>query len=152
MREAFGGGFMIKMVLVFIVVYVSFMAVAVNYARAFRVKNGIINILEQYEYSGNQQDVALDKVAIYLGSINYNYTENQIDLNHYCNDGMFITASNFSSLSSGKVGGGYCLQKIETEDSNSFYYKVTTYIVADVPFLNPPVLSVNGETKIIHAR
>ena len=49
MRDAFGGTFMIKLGLVFLVVYVSFMAVAINYAKAFRVKNQIINIIEQYQ-------------------------------------------------------------------------------------------------------
>ena len=40
---------MIKLVLIFIVIYVSFMAVAINYAKAFRVKNEVINIIEQIQ-------------------------------------------------------------------------------------------------------
>ena len=44
MRDAFGGVFMIKLALIFIIIYVSFMAVAINYAKAFRVKNQVINI------------------------------------------------------------------------------------------------------------
>ena len=51
MRESFGGAFMLKLVIVFIVVYISFMAVAINYAKAFRVKNNVINILEQHQFS-----------------------------------------------------------------------------------------------------
>ena len=49
MRDAFGGAFMIKVMLIFLGIYIAFMAVALNYAKAFRVKNQIINIIEQYE-------------------------------------------------------------------------------------------------------
>ena len=50
MRESFGGAFMIKLVLVFIVIYITFMAVAIDYAKVFRVKNNVINILEQNQF------------------------------------------------------------------------------------------------------
>ena len=38
MRDAFGGAFMIKLFLVFILIYVCFIALALNYAKAFKVK------------------------------------------------------------------------------------------------------------------
>lgn len=38
MRDAFGGAFMIKVMLIFLGIYIAFMAVALNYAKAFRVK------------------------------------------------------------------------------------------------------------------
>ena len=49
MRDAFGGAFLIKVMLIFLGIYVAFMAVALNYAKAFKVKNYIINVIEQYE-------------------------------------------------------------------------------------------------------
>ena len=39
MREAFGGAFTIKLMLIFLAIYIAFIAVALNYAKAFRVKN-----------------------------------------------------------------------------------------------------------------
>ena len=52
MRESFGGAFIINLLLVFIVIFISFMAVTISYAKAFRVKNQVINIVEQNRYSG----------------------------------------------------------------------------------------------------
>ena len=52
MREYFGGAFILKLLFVFIVIFVSFMAVTISYAKAFRVKNQVINIVEQNQYSG----------------------------------------------------------------------------------------------------
>ena len=47
MRDAFGGEFMIRLMMVFIVVYVGFGAISLNYAKTFRLKNKIIDIIEQ---------------------------------------------------------------------------------------------------------
>ena len=49
MRDAFGGVFMIRLMLVFIFLYVIFTALALNYAKAFRIKNSIIDLIEQTE-------------------------------------------------------------------------------------------------------
>ena len=51
MRDAFGGAFMIKIFLISIIVYVCFTALALNYAKAFKVKNKIIDYLENNEIS-----------------------------------------------------------------------------------------------------
>ena len=40
MRESFGGAFMLKVAIVFIVIYVSFMAIAINYAKAYGTAKG----------------------------------------------------------------------------------------------------------------
>ena len=47
MRDAVGGTFMIKLILVFLAVYIIFMGAALNYAKAFRVKNKVMDIIEQ---------------------------------------------------------------------------------------------------------
>ena len=46
MRDAVGGSFMIKLIIVFLVLYIIFVAVALNYAKAFRVKNKVLDIIE----------------------------------------------------------------------------------------------------------
>ena len=46
MRDAFGGAFLIKVMLIFLGIYVAFMAVALNYAKAFKVKkNSILSLI-----------------------------------------------------------------------------------------------------------
>ena len=57
MRDAVGGTFMIKLLLIFLAVYTIFIAVALNYAKAFRVKNKILNIIEQNEGINSYNDV-----------------------------------------------------------------------------------------------
>ena len=49
MRDAFGGVFSTQLILVFIFLYVGFMAISFTYAKAFKYKNSIINYIEQNE-------------------------------------------------------------------------------------------------------
>ena len=49
MRDAFGGVFMMRLFLVFIVIYVGFTALSLNYAKAYRVKNNVISFIEEKE-------------------------------------------------------------------------------------------------------
>ncbi len=49
MRDAFGGAFMIRIFLIFILVYILLTAVAMNYAKAYKVKELVIAYLEDNE-------------------------------------------------------------------------------------------------------
>ena len=121
---------MIKLVLVFIVIYVSFMAVAINYAKAFRVKNQVINILEQSQYSAGNRTV-ITKVDEYLRNVNYNITNPACPVN-----------STFGQR-------GICVEN-HCNSNNDCYYTVTTFIHIDFPFFKVNMnLPVRGETKTI---
>ncbi|MDD3305005.1 MAG: hypothetical protein PHT75_02630, partial [Bacilli bacterium] len=67
MRESVGATFLIKIMVVFIVLYNSMLAIAVNYAMVFRVKNQIINLLEQYEGCVG----ARNNIEAYINSVGY---------------------------------------------------------------------------------
>ena len=140
MIESFGGAFMIKLVLIFIVLYVSFMAVAVNYAKAFRVKNNVINILEQ-----NQFVIGTDNIDIiddYLKNVPYNLNGNS-SISSDCD-------VSFGSNGSNKVltQNGVCITKFGSD--TDFYYRVTSYISIEFPFFDIYMtLPINGETKMI---
>lgn len=68
MRESIGGAMMLRIFLVVIVIFVVFLCVSANYARAFRVKNGVITIIEQYE---GINDKSISLVEEYIGRMGY---------------------------------------------------------------------------------
>ena len=70
MRESVGGTLLLQIVLVFLVVYIGFMAIVINYGRVFRYKNAIINKIEQNE--GFADCEALDDMIRKVG-YNQNY-------------------------------------------------------------------------------
>ena len=142
MRESFGGAFIIKLLLVFIVFYVSFMAIALNYAKAFRVKNRMINILEQNQYHINNvsDDMAVINLIIEpeLKSFGYDYSKNEK-----------VTNDCKAYDNSKKTPRGVCIVPLGSDDAR--YYTVITYIAIDFPFFNiSMVIPISGETKMIY--
>ena len=126
---------MIKLVLALIVIYISLMSVAIIYARAFRVKNQVINYIEQYQYVGEVNSIAEQKIESYLLEVGY-----PTNL-----EGVAEKCAN----ENGKLMSGVCI--IANEGSNnSRYYKVITYIHIDLRIFDLNlIIPVSGETKVI---
>ena len=68
MRESVGGTLLLQIVLVFLTVYIGFMAIVINYGKVFRYKNAIINRIEQNE--GYADCEAIDLMVKELGYLN----------------------------------------------------------------------------------
>lgn len=135
MRDAFGGTFMIKIILVFIVLFVSFMAAAVTYAKAFRIKNNVIDILEQTQCNDKNISSVMERVDVYLESVPYNEKNN-------------TTVSDCSNSGGKLTNRGVCIVPIG--DVGNRYYKVVTYISISFPFFHLNLtMPISGETKII---
>lgn len=145
MRDAFGGVFMTSLFLVFIFIYVAFTAVSLNYAKAFRVKNKVIDFIEQAEitdlddYFGRniaRQD--LSKLNNILEDSNYYKectTNDQISVNGskgYCYNGIIILKDRE--------------EKVEGTNSKTVYYKVLTYADWNLGALNK-ILALGGKSE-----
>lgn len=92
MREAVGGTLLIKIVIVFLFIYIVFMSVILAYGRVFRTKNKIINYIEQNEgisnYQGFQEVVS--KRFNYNGKMDICY-EKVGDRGYYYKTTVYIT-------------------------------------------------------------
>lgn len=142
MRDAFGGVFMTNLLLVFIFIYVAFTAVSLNYAKAFRVKNSVIDFIEKNEIIDlNSRNFTnkTEQLSTILINANYNKTCNN-------GNGSIVTEAGKS---------GYCYNGIviikdreenvfEGSNSKNIYYKVLTYADWNLGALNK-LLSLGGK-------
>ena len=127
MREAIGGALLIKLVMVFIVIYVCFLAIAINYSITFRVKNQIINLIEAYEGLENAEE----SIEQYVNNIGYFRGLGTVRRDENCNY------------------AGYCIYEIDSVRGK--YYRVVTYVSFDFPILGQITnFPVSGETKVIY--
>lgn len=67
MKDAFGGSFLLRIMIVFFVIFICFMSVSIKYVLAFNAKNYAINILSGTSDVGE----AKDKILLKLNSISY---------------------------------------------------------------------------------
>ena len=145
MRDAFGSTFMFKLIIVFIVFYVSFMTIALSYAKTFRVKNGVINILEQYQYNSSVVNHrALNVMHEYLKDFTY------IGLDSNNKKMLKETCQGINYDNGNIYSNGVCIARNPIDD-NKVYYDVTVYLVISFPLFNQKFLiPIKGETSSIY--
>lgn len=145
MRDAFGGTFMMYVFIIFLTVYCVFIAVAFNYARAFRVKNKVLDIIEQNEGIAdfNNTSGVLGEINTYLGNANY-LVRGLTSNSSVCDGYDYINTER-----------GYCIDKIsvtsDIDNGQASYYKVMTFVRLQIPFLDwfDFTIPVKGETRKI---
>ena len=144
MRDAFGGAFMIKLFIVFIIIYVGFTAVALNYAKAFKVKNLVITYLEENEIS-DLTDMPASQEADFtayidseiVNKLGYIYKINSCNPN--------TETSKYKCYDAGIM-----IEQIEPNNNQKnklgVYYKVTTYFGFQMPFFDR-ILALSGRNN-----
>ena len=148
MREAIGGTWLFTIVLVFIVLFSSFLALSINYSKAFKVKNGIVNIIEKNEGLSNDSQ---DEITKYLSNVGYLvYSKCPKNLTE---QGDRTLVSGFDPYASDSSKYRYCVAKTEDTSGNikKSYYKVTVFFRVDLPILGEIfTFPITGETKPIY--
>ncbi len=150
MRDAFGGVFSIQFLLVFLAIIICIVAIIMNYAKVFRVKNKVIDYIEQYQgYTTNAQE----KIDDYLTGINYHVRLSNKDKQNASNNNYPSIVTNPNNLEVGDTycdnhNYGYCVTKTSNKKGN--YYLVTVYLNFNFPAVNINFnLPIRGETRVL---
>ena len=146
MRDAFGGVANLVIIVVFINLVSGYLSFNFNYTKAFRVKNKIISLYEQYEgeqcYHNDTSECNI-KIRDYMNALGY--------------DAPYLNLEGYNCYY------GYCAKKFETEkvdDSvtgdtkKKAYYNIVTQINIDIPIINKilpglKIFQIAGDTKPI---
>lgn len=156
MRESIGGAWILGIVMTFIVLFASFLAVSINYSKAFKVKNNVVDLIEKNE---GMNEHAAEEIYGYLKSQGYilkgeckqpkdEDDDGKLDANKFVGfDGTTIVSESSPAL--------YCVQenKPKNEDTalEKSYYSVQIFFRLDLPVLGDIfTFSVTGETMSIY--
>lgn len=152
MKEAFGGVGLFIIVIIFLTIFSSYLALSVNYSRAFKVRDEVINIIERDKglYNSLGQDTgAIDEIQEYMASVGHRAKGK-------CDDGY----EGYSLSSEGTTDRDVvvCIQTINSSTyrdvTTSKYYKVQVFFSLDIPIFGQYFgSSLKGTTRrIIIAR
>ena len=150
MRESIGGTWLGGIVIVFIVIFTSYLALSVNYSKAFKVKNGIIEIIEENE---GLTDKAQTQIVSYLNAAGYYVYGNcnKVDPEYTDGEQNGVLTGYERQGSTNKYK--YCVyeRSISNDTLNRKYYRVTVFFKFDIPLLdNVFTFPVTGETKAVY--
>lgn len=149
MRETIGTTWIFQLVIIFILIFASYLAIMTNYSKAFKSKNEVLNIIEKYEglTSGNLKAIGI--INNYLSASGYKSMG-------ACEAGYYgaVSLNNSSASAFEYVGNGsskkyyYCVQKVTyTGVKVKSYYNVVLFFNLDLPVLgNLFTFRANGTT------
>lgn len=170
MREAIGSSLFLNIVLVIIGVISAVLISSIAYSKAFKAKNKIISVIEEYDgkcnFDGYGSDDCTKKIEDVLVDMGYssnisgdyenlcpknqNGTNNEesaiIDVKRFYNgDGHIYCVYKYTLCNYTRVTGN----RKCSEDSNvNVYYKVKTFMHFDLPIVDSFLqFPVSGETK-----
>ena len=162
MKDAFGGAFMIRLFLVFIFIYMFFTAIALNYAKAFKVKNRVIDYLEDNEIVSisNMNAAQYEQMEEFfeiniLGDLQYRVPRTQMNCNSsqnvvYCDNGIKIIQIDASDTKSDNLGVYY---KVSTEFTWNLGFLKSLTTLGDNSNSNTEISKgiweISGETRMI---
>ena len=172
MRESIGSALLLNIVIVFIGVISAFLIGSIAYSKAFKTKNRIISVIDEYNgvcnFDGYGSDVCTKKIEAELTDMGYSSNISQeckqID-NEYeesYSDGMKYLKAKL--VYNGNGGHKYCVYRYEIcdytregfqgnrgcKDSSSqyYYYKVVSFMHFDIPFIGSFLeFPVSGDSK-----
>lgn len=155
MRDAFGGTFMIQILLVFIIIYVGFIGIAINYGKSFRIKNYVIDYLEENEIGNLSNASVMTKMETDISEMlkKYGYKNSTI-----C--GSYVNSSELKCIDGVVI---HLKGNVQKNGVKHVYYTVETFIGYNLGFLNsllsltressstipPGYFRISGETKVI---
>lgn len=155
MKESIAQAFIVNLILFFFVILVLLLFGSINYSKAYKSKNRIINIIEKY---GSFNDEAESEIADNLRKAGYSTlvvtdVANDTKCNDHANGGTVV----FPHYDSGDSGVGrrydYCVIRYDVPygETTAEYYKVVAYMQFEVPLIGGLLeFPVRGETKLLY--
>ncbi|MBR4231519.1 MAG: hypothetical protein IKR74_05145 [Bacilli bacterium] len=149
MRDAVGGAWVYGMVMVFTLLFSAFLALALTYARAYRLKNEMTAIIEKY------QGITIDDSLSGLGSVSIinNYLKNNgHDTKGHCPEGSYGVTdldSEALELTNSSKKYRYCISYEKNTFKNCTYiFKIRVFYDFNLPLLGRVrKFNVNGQTN-----
>lgn len=133
MRESLGAAFIVNLIIIFIIIFIAIFATSTSYTKAYKVKNQIVNLIEENNVDYSQ---ASGEIEQFLGDVGY-----RVNGGGTCPDGENEVRSNYR----------YCVTRIDETSSNenkTHYYKVTAFMYFEIPVVGNLIeIPVKGETK-----
>ncbi len=142
MRQSTGSIWLVGLVVAFMLIFVSFLSLSLNYNKVFKIKNEALSFIEKYEGLRDGDKGAIKLINNYL--LYNNYTTM-----HYCNEGDYgsrnLSSTSLELVSNSKVKYYYCVSKISTKTTNlpkrskyqvRFFFKFNLPVIGDLLTFN----------------
>lgn len=145
MKEAIGNASVFGLAIAFIGIMILVFLSSLNYTKAFKIKNRIVDIIEQYDdgYSTGNRTAINDQIESVLKEIGYGVNTS----NKQCPD--IVKNGQTYKVLNNTYNYRYCIY--EFSSTRGSYYKAVAYMQLDIPVIGEYIqIPVSGETKVFY--
>lgn len=152
MRQSIGTTWIFQLVIIFTLIFVSFLALSINYTRAFKIKNELVSIMEKYEGVGSGEGQSIAIINNYL-------LNNAYGIKSGCRDGEFgalslkNTVLEYVTADNKKNNYYYCIKPIPTTSmakQNQYRFNIRVFFKFSLPVIGDLMtFSIDGTTMDI---
>lgn len=127
MKDAIGSYFNLTLLFVFVLLVTGFIALSINYTKAYRVKNNVLTYLEKYEGNTSNEEM-LETINSYIKSVGYKTSDE------------YMTAAKNEGYTCPTLKGqeqGWCYKKHKNAvKRDEFNIEIVVFINLDIPIIN----------------
>ena len=157
MRDALGGTVSLVIVSVFIVIALGYMAFNVNYTKAFRMKDKIISLYEDYKGECHNDETCRKAILDYANTLGY-ANDNSLNCDKmgsgYTKDKYGLYCYKEERVHPGKTsaeGNVPIYQGVVQDQKDKHYYRIVTKINLKIPIISNvfdfSAFYIKGDTK-----
>ena len=143
MRDSMGGSVVLVIIVVFIVIALGYMAFNVNYTKAFRMKNKIISVYEDYD--GECLSECQKRINEYAKTIGYSVGKKINCPNGFDGQNGIYCYKKFTYVNR-EYG-----ENVVNDLKEKHYYRIITKINVEIPIINNildlKIFYITGDTK-----
>lgn len=151
MRESTGAMMLFGICLTFIIMMTAYLAISVNYAKAFRVKSHIVSMIEENEGYSVSLDESIDTYLENQGYTARGYCSENIKVSNYQEDWEFQAC--LDKDETGRCSACVYRTMSDTKKpgpTTRMRYRVVTFFKFDIPVVNSLLtFQVAGESRYL---
>lgn len=161
MKESIGNAFVFGFFAFFAFLTVMILTISINYSRASKIKNRLLEKVEAYAESSTNiaTDGSIDVIDFESEDFKYEIEHELANLGYRRNEGGFLQndcelgdsdeKSSSAIVMNPHSNYKYCIYAYPT--SRGYYYGVKTYMYFDIPIIGSLLqFPIYGETKVIY--
>ena len=133
MRQSIGGTWLLQLMILFILLFVGFIILTLNYSRTVRVKNEMIDMFEKYEGLNSQ---SIELVNNYLTYNSYSVLGNCVSDGEQSTGIYGALDLSRNELEEARPGQRYyyCVKKYDGANTSN-YYQITIFYKFNLPII-----------------
>ena len=146
MRESFGTVFVVNMVVIFVAIFIFFFVAGMSYAKAFKIKNRITDIIEENECFNEGGCTSKAEIETVMKNTGYHIKQGDPK----CGDVSRIKNMKTKPqiLTDSNSTYRYCVYKVSTNRGD--YYGAVAFMYFELPLgFGTMEFPVYGETKVM---